>query len=138
MTDSPLPNSASNQKVNAQGQSAASTGATDTRPSKGGAAPTTTTAPKSDAKPKAPKAPKAEGEAGRGRKSQYSGMTLKATVEANPRREGSHGFKSLALILAAGKSGISYEDYIAKGGRLNDLVWDINKDHVLAEKAKAA
>jgi hypothetical protein len=136
--------SASGQKVDASGQSDATrmaaaqaagagpagTAPKDTTASKGGTATTATGGAKGTAKPKA------EGE-GRGRKSQYSGMTLRATVEANPRREGSHGFKSLGLILAAGKNGISYEDYIKKGGRLNDLVWDINKDHVVAEKPKA-
>lgn len=79
--------------------------------------------------------PKAEGEK-RGRVSQYSGMLLKATVETNTRREGSHGHKSLGIIMAAGKDGILYEDYIKKGGRLNDLVWDVNKDNVEAMKPK--
>lgn len=100
----------------------------DTTDSKGGA-----TGAATGAATTAPKA-KADGE-GRGRKSQYSGMRLKATVETNVRREGTHGFKSLAILLAAGKDGILYEDYIKKGGRLNDLVWDINKDHVVAVKA---
>lgn len=87
------------------------------------------------AKPKADTKPKAEGEK-RGRVSQYSGMLLKATVETNTRREGSHGHKSLGIIMAAGKDGILYEDYIKKGGRLNDLVWDVNKDNVEAMKPK--
>lgn len=104
----------------------------DTTASKGG----TATTGGATAKPAAaPKAPKAEGEGGRGRKSQYSGMRLKATVETNVRREGTHGFKSLGILIAAGKEGILYEDYLKKGGRLNDLVWDINKDHVVAVKA---
>lgn len=106
-----------------------------TKPAAAPAAGTNTTA----AAPKAPKAgakPKGEG-AGRGRVSQFSGMILKAAVKTNTRREGSHGHKSLGIILAAGDKGISYEDYVAKGGRLNDLVWDVNKDNVEASKAPA-
>ncbi len=129
MTDanktSALPNAASTQKVDANGQSAASTAAT------AGAATTTAAKPKADAKPKAEK-----GE-GRGRVSQYTGMLLKTDKTLNPRREGTHGHKSFGIILAAGKAGIVYEDYIKKGGRLNDLTWDINKDNVTAEKNKA-
>lgn len=115
---------ASGQRVGADGHSDASRAG-----HKGEAA--TATAPAAD---KAAK-PKAEGEK-RGRVSQYSGMLLKATVEANTRREGSHGHKSLGIIMAAGKDGILYEDYIKKGGRLNDLVWDVNKDNVEAMKPK--
>jgi hypothetical protein len=133
--------SASGQKVDANGQSdatraAAATGGPaaiapkDTTASKGGSPTPGTPKP-----PKAAKAAKAEGEGGRGRKSQYSGMRLKATVEANARREGSHGHKSLQILLDSGKEGILYEEYLKKGGRLNDLVWDINKDHVVAIKA---
>lgn len=118
----PSPNSASNQKA-PQTTTAAPAGADTAKPA----------APKAAPKPKADKA---EG-AGRGRVSQFSGMILKATVETNTRREGSHGHKSLGIILAAGKPGISYEDYTAKGGRLNDLVWDVNKDNVEVSKAPA-
>lgn len=120
------PNSASAQKVDANGNSFAST-----QGHKDGGAAAPATAAKA---PKAPKAPKAEGEGKRGRVSQFSGMKLKPTVETNVRREGSHGHKSLQLIIAAGKDGILYEDYIAKGGRLNDLSWDIDKGNVTAEK----
>lgn len=122
--------SASGQKVDATGQSDAS------RAGHQGAGATTAAPAEAKAKaaPKA-KAEKAEG-AGRGRTSQYSGMILKTTLTANTRRENTHGHKSLGIIIAAGKNGISYEDYIAKGGRLNDLNWDINKDNVTAEKPK--
>lgn len=125
----PLPNSASSQKVDANGRSYASDAG-----HKDGAATATTTA--TTTKAKKPKAEKSEG-TGRGRTSQYSGMLLKSDLATNTRREGTHGHKSLGIILAAGKSGILYEDYIAKGGRLNDLNWDINKDNVTAEKPKA-
>jgi hypothetical protein len=49
-------------------------------------------------------------------------------VEANPRREGTHGFKSFNLL----KNGMTYEEYIAAGGRNNDLRWDI--DHGWVEQ----
>ncbi len=123
--------SASGQKVDATGHSDAS------RAGHQGDAAATTGA--TGAKPKAapkPKAEKAEGE-GRGCKSQYTGMILKTSLTTNTRREGTHGHKSLGIILAAGAKGITYEDYLAKGGRLNDLNWDINKDNVTAEKPKA-
>lgn len=114
--------SASGQKVDATGQSDASRAGHKAE----GAATDKGTKPAK---------PKDEGEK-RGRVSQYSGMLLKATVETNTRREGSHGHKSLGIIMAAGKDGILYEDYIKKGGRLNDLVWDVNKDNVEAMKPK--
>lgn len=77
-------------------------------------------------KAKAPKEkkPKATGESSkRGRKSEYSGKKLTATVAENPRRAGSSGHKSMAIIL--GKPGIVFEDFLAAGGRAVDLRWDI-------------
>lgn len=121
--------SASGQKVDANGQSDA------TRAAAAAGNQSTAPAPAAANKGAKAKADKPEGE-GRGRKSQYSGMILKTDVTANPRREGTHGHKSFGIILAAGKNGITYEDYISKGGRLNDLNWDINKDYVTAEKPK--
>ena len=66
----------------------------------------------------------------RGRAASNAGRTLVAKVETNPRREGTHGHKSFSIILAAGKKGIKHEDYIAAGGRNNDLAWDIEHDSV--------
>jgi hypothetical protein len=73
----------------------------------------------------------------KGRASQYAGKTLIGAVKenqegavVNPRRDGTPGHKSLGLILAAGKTGISYEDFIAGGGRNQDLLWDIAHDNV--------
>jgi hypothetical protein len=68
-----------------------------------------------------------------GRKSVHSGKSLhpKHTEDGklvNPRREGTHGFNSYSILLK--HPGIKYEDYIAKGGRHNDLAWDIAHDYV--------
>lgn len=83
---------------------------------------------------KAPKAPvekKAPGEgAPRGRKSEFAGKHITRATEggANPRREGTNGFRSFELIDK--KKGVSYEDYIAGGGRAIDLAWDLGKGYV--------
>jgi hypothetical protein len=55
--------------------------------------------------------------------SQFAGRRLFPKVKDNPRREGSHGHRSLGLIIA--KPGISYFDFLAVGGRSLDLRWDI-------------
>lgn len=67
--------------------------------------------------------PKKEGATGRGRTSEFAGKRITATVEENPRREGTFGHASMALVLK--KPGIAYEDYIAAGGRRQDLAWDL-------------
>lgn len=68
----------------------------------------------------------------KGRASEFAGKTLVGAVKenqegavVNPRRAGTPGHKSLGLILDAGKAGITYEDFIEKGGRNQDLRWDI-------------
>ena len=53
--------------------------------------------------------------------SKFSGKKITKLVKDNPRRKGTHGFKSFSLI----KSGMTYEDYLKAGGRRNDLAWDI-------------
>ena len=63
---------------------------------------------------------------GAGRTSAFSGKTITRLVDKNPRREGTHGFKSFALI----KDGMTYDEYIKKGGRRNDLDWDIKHKYV--------
>lgn len=87
----------------------------------------------------------------RGRPAKFSGMKLfpsesllstKANPEgdidpevslyANPRRVGSHGYNSMQVIINA--PGITTEDFVKAGGRLNDLRWDIDKDNVRAEQ----
>lgn len=77
----------------------------------------------------------------RGRESAFVCRTLVSTVKAdpetgeikNPRKEGSFGHKSLQIIIDAGTAGIGYKEFIAAGGRLKDLVWDVNKNHVYAD-----
>ena len=78
-------------------------------------------------KTKAPKEPRANG----GR-SQFAGKTLYPNVESNPRRPGSHGHKSLEVIIAH-PDGISVDDYVAKGGRTKDLRWDYAKGQIKAK-----
>ena len=68
----------------------------------------------------------------RGRSSVYDGATIKPAASLkgeNPRRDGTHGHKSMAIVLKNPK-GISYEDYLSKGGRRNDLVWDEGNENV--------
>ena len=56
----------------------------------------------------------------------FAGKMVQATCQTNPRREATHGFHSMQILIDAGEP-ISYEKYIAAGGRRNDLVWDIEK-----------
>lgn len=76
----------------------------------------------------------------RGRESNYVGKTIYHTIEPsedgsikNPRKVGSFGEKSLQIIIDAGEEGIGYVEFIAAGGRLKDLVWDIQHNHAKAE-----
>lgn len=89
---------------------------TEPAPKKGKAA-------KAEKAPKAAKAevaPKADGE--KGRKSSFAGKKIyRLHKDGNPRRPGSFGYRSFALI----KDGMSYEDYLAAGGRNTDLTWDV-------------
>jgi hypothetical protein len=57
-------------------------------------------------------------------------MKIVPTVDENPRRKGSHGFKSLQLILKARRKPLTVEQFAEKGGRLRDLHWDLNFGHV--------
>lgn len=61
-----------------------------------------------------------------GRPSQNAGKKIHKLVKENPRREGTPGHKSFALIT----SGMSYEKYIELGGRPADLNYCIEKGHV--------
>jgi hypothetical protein len=62
----------------------------------------------------------------RGRNSGYEGKMIKCLVEKNPRRQNTHGFHSMGILINAGEP-VSYESYIAQGGRRQDLAWDIEK-----------
>lgn len=64
----------------------------------------------------------------RGRNSGFEGKMIKCLVEKNPRRQNTHGFHSMGILINAGEP-VSYEAYIAQGGRRQDLAWDINKGY---------
>jgi hypothetical protein len=84
---------------------------------------------KKKAKAEAAAAKKAEKEANKkdgkaGRASSLAGKTLVATKAENGRRPGSHGFRSLQIVIDAGAKGIVFEEYVKKGGRNIDAKWD--------------
>lgn len=82
--------------------------------------------------PKEPKAPKVNSADGRtGRTSALSGKTLHAVKDENHRREGTGGHKTMSIILK--HPGISVEDCIAKGGRMVDIRWDLDRKHLTAK-----
>lgn len=69
-------------------------------------------------------------EGGPGRVSQFAGKTIIRLVKGNPRREDTFGYRSWNLL----KKGMTYEQYIAAGGRRVDLAWDIMKGNVKLSK----
>lgn len=82
--------------------------------------------------PEAP-APVATEKSKRGRKpgtGEFAGKTIFAKKQVNPRRPGTAGFKSFEIIRDK-PAGVPYADYIAAGGRPNDLRWDL--EHKYAE-----
>jgi len=83
------------------------------------------------AAPKKEKAVKAEKEP---RKSEYAGVKIFPAegLTENPRREGGFGYKAMAFILA--NPGVSYEDFVAAGGRRQDLAWDLAKGNVTIQR----
>jgi hypothetical protein len=64
--------------------------------------------------------------AGPGPRSGYSGKFIYKLVDKNPRREGTHGFKGFEIY----EDGMPYEKFRDKGGRNNDLQWDIDKKFI--------
>ena len=64
----------------------------------------------------------------RGRNSGFEGKMIKCLVEKNPRRQNTHGFHSMGILINAGEP-VSYESYVAQGGRRQDLAWDIQKGY---------
>lgn len=89
----------------------------------------TKTAAKAPAKKAATKAPGG----GAGRTSKLAGKTIVASVKENPRRPGSHGFNSMNILIKAGAKGITTEEYLKAGGRMNDLNWDIEHGNAKAK-----
>ncbi len=64
------------------------------------------------------------------RRGKYAGRMIRTISVRNPRREGTKGFHSMGILINAGEP-VSYESYIAQGGRSNDLAWDLEKGHVV-------
>lgn len=86
---------------------------------------------KAPAPKKAKSETKSEGPSRRGRNSAFEGKRLFATQKENPRREGTHGHKSYAVLMQ--NPGITYEQFVALGGRRVDLAWDFGHDWVKVE-----
>lgn len=61
-----------------------------------------------------------------GRPSELAGKKIHIKAKENPRRKGTAGYKSFELM----KEGLSVEDFVAAGGRMADLRWDIKHKHV--------
>ena len=62
----------------------------------------------------------------RGRPPQFAGKRIFKLRKANPRREGTHGYRSWELLY----DGMTYEEYLKAGGRRNDLQWDLDRNRV--------
>jgi hypothetical protein len=108
--------------------------------------PPSATPPESSVSP-APEEKVAPAPSKRGRKASFAGKQLYPDASLlgsndneaeghtptyqNPRRKTSAGYRSLQIILD--HPGITSEDYVTKGGRLNDLRWDVDHGHVRAE-----
>jgi hypothetical protein len=75
--------------------------------------------------------PKVPGEGKARRATALLGKTITANVKLNTRRAGTHGHKSLQIILDKGS--VTVEKYLELGGRLNDLRWDMNKGNIIVE-----
>lgn len=76
-----------------------------------------------------------QSEGTKGRRATAAGKYIHRNVKDNPRRVNTHGYNSFELI--PNKGGILYEDYIAQGGRNNDLRYDLEHGFVqLSDTAK--
>lgn len=93
----------------------------------------TKTAAKKAAKAPAKKAAASASE-GRGRTSVYSGKTLYTKLTENPRRAGTAGHAFFAVVLKAGKKGITYEALKASPHFGNNhLAWDVERGNIVAK-----
>ena len=87
-----------------------------------------TAAKKTAGKKTAAKKP-AAAKSGAGRKSLFGDTAkIKSLTKENPRRAGTHGHKSMEIIIK--NPGITVADFVKKGGRLNDLRWDVEHKSV--------
>jgi hypothetical protein len=83
-----------------------------------------------------PKPYRPDGAAARGRVTVFADKRLFPVAGAKPRKPGTYGERSLAIIQA--EPGISYKDYIAKGGRLKDITWDVDHGKAYVEPIEPA
>lgn len=67
---------------------------------------------------------------GGGRVSAFSGKKITKLAKDNPRRQGTAGHKSFSLI----NNGMTYEQYVAAGGRRQDLAFDLAHKYVSLSK----
>jgi hypothetical protein len=61
-----------------------------------------------------------------------AGCRLLSTTMANPRKIGTIGWRSMQIIIQ--RPEIILEAYLAMGGRMNDLRWDLERGHVVVIK----
>ena len=66
-----------------------------------------------------------------GRPSIFAGKIIRKVESKNPRKEGTKGFESWNVL----KGGMTYEQYVAAGGRRQDLAWDLERNWVKLENA---
>jgi hypothetical protein len=90
--------------------------------------------PRSGKKTRAAKPRQAKNGASRegNKRNKFAGHRLYSKCEANPRRAGSIGHGSHELILK--NPGMTYEEFLEKGGVPAALQWDVEKDLVRIEK----
>ena len=55
---------------------------------------------------------------------------LTAAVAENPRNAGTHGHRSMAVLIAAGPEGLTRKQFREAGGRARDLIWDLRRGRV--------
>jgi hypothetical protein len=66
-----------------------------------------------------------------GAKKFFAGNKLYSTVTENPRKEGIPGRVSFQLVMD--NPGIPFAEYLARGGRLQDAVWDYERGRMRVE-----
>jgi hypothetical protein len=69
-------------------------------------------------------------------KGKFANAKIYPMTDINPRREKTIGYHAFQIILD--NPGITYEDYLSKGGRYNDLVCDFARTRCSIEKGKVA
>ena len=69
------------------------------------------------------------------RESSFMGKPLYSTVGTNPRRKDSIGYKSHQIILK--NPGITFEEYVKKGGEPASLRWDMLHGYVTTRKPRS-